>query len=313
KIKDKVLDMAKAQITGDQNAAAGLGPDVQALRDKLAQDQGKLADAGGALARATDQMASALTGYKDALAALEPKRQNYRDALAALAKAGGGGDAGVKMGGLLAMYAQLQQREAVAQQLESTMDARVGTKPNNIGPLIHKFLDAAPDDTAPRGPGFVGGVVDNDRFIYQGAGTLEEVRKMGFELQQMRDWRGGRDDQKAQLEGWKPLLHDLAGERPHEPPQPPENTTPPATRTTTRPPTRPTAEPGHSDDIVATPIFADRLRPDLDATFPLLQRHNGLDAAVQALADAGGVDPGDAGNQDVTDAVSAFKKRLKKK
>ena len=302
-VKGKVLDAAKAQITGDQQAAQGAVDASQELKDKLAQDQGKLAQQGQALSDATSAMTSALTAYKDALAQLEPKRADYADALAQLAKAGGQGENDVKIGGLLAMYAQLQQREGTGDQLESAMNGRVGTAAKNIDFLIHRFLDVESDDTAPTGKGFVGGIVDDDRFIYQGCDSLQEVQLFGEEMKEMKEWRAARADQKAQLAAWKPLLDDLAGERPDDPPKPVPNA--PTTTTTIRK--------GHSDDMVRTPINVSLVRADLDATWPLLQQWKGFDKAAQGSAQAAGVSLDGANDGAVTKAIAAFKKGAPKK
>ena len=304
-VKGKVLDAAKAQITGDQQAASAAVDASQELKDKLAQDQGKLKQQAIALSDATDAMTQALTAYKDALAALEPKRADYADALAQLAKAGGGGAADVKIGGLLAMYAQLQQREATGDQLEPAMNGRVGTAAKNIDFLIHRFLDVQSDATAPRGKGFVGGIVDDDPFIYQGCDTLREVQLFGEELKELKAWREARPAQKQQLSAWKPLLDDLAGERPDNPPQPQPQ---PASTTTAH-----VVTPGHSDDMVRVPIDVSLVRADLDATWPLFQQWKGLDQAAQTAAKAGGVALDGAGDAAVGKAVDAFKNAPKRK
>ena len=297
-IKPAVLAAAKSQITGAAAAADGISDEVQKLKAQLAQDQGKLATQATVLGDATDAMSSALVAYKDSLQQLEPKRADYSDALEVLSKAGAKSDSPVKIGGLLAMYAQLQLREVVGQELASTMPKRVGTAPENADRLIHRFLDAAEETNSPHGKGFVCGIVDSDAFVYQGCDTLDEVRTLGEEMKELKEWLATRPAQAAQLDSWRALLDELAGERPDVAPVP---ATP--KETTTLPP----VTPGKSNSQVVNPIDVSRVRSDLDATGPLFTQWKSFDAAAQALAQAAGTSEDGARDPGVTDAVAAFK------
>jgi hypothetical protein len=107
---------------------------------------------------------------------------------------------------VLALWAALQAREEIGGELQSAVDSRTATQSANIGLLIHKFADVQSDAEAPRLRGQACGIVDSDRYVYQGADTLQEVAAIGRKLAALRDWRAGRQGQQDQLSSWQSAL-----------------------------------------------------------------------------------------------------------